>query len=203
MSVYEGRVYNARYHDGKIYVLQFCNKEVVGATENDLYRIFCSSDNGYTFKELCVVPFESTKGRFYGTMKFEDNGKLIVYAYNENCETEMDYAISEDGGETWTKTGVCYLAKRIRNPQVAILDGQYILHGRESCSVNRFILYTSADGIVWDEGHIIVDLKPGCSFYSNNVIVNKDGRDRLLVQFSQTFTKSHRVNIHHLWIETE
>ena len=202
-SAYEGRVYNARYHDDKIYVLQFCNKEVVGATENDLYRIFCSSDNGDTFEELCIVPFASTKGRFYGTMQFDANGKLTVYAYNEECETELDYAISKDGGKTWTETGVCYLAKRIRNPQVAILDGQYILHGREAGGINRFVLYTSADGILWDEGHRIVDMHPAVSFYSNNVIVNKNGRDRLLVQFSQTFTESHRVNIHHMWIETE
>ena len=203
ISSYEGRVYSARYHDGKIYVLEFCNREVVGEKDSDLYRIFCSSNNGDTFEELCVVPFESTKGRFYGAMQFDADGNLIAYAYNETCETELDYAVSRDGGKTWTQTGVCYLANRIRNPQVAILDGQYILHGRESGGINTFILYTSADGIVWDEGHRIVDRKPGTSFYSNNVIVNKDGKDRLLVQFSQTFTESHRVNIHHLWIETE
>ena len=203
LSNYEGRVYNARYHDGKIYVLEFCNKEVVGETENDVYRIFCSNDNGKTFAELCIVPFESTKGRFYGAMQFDINGNLFVYAYNENCETELDYAVSEDGGKTWSKTGSCYLAKKIRNPQVAVLDKQFILHGREAGGINAFVLYTSADGIVWDEGHRIVDYHPAISFYSNNVIVNKGGKNKLLVQYSQTYKASCCVNIYHMWIENE
>ena len=203
LSNYEGRVYSARYHDGKIYVLEFCNREVVGKTDKDVYRIFCSCDNGDTFKELCVVPFNSTEGRFYGTMQFNEAGHLIVYAYNENSENELDYAISKDCGKTWGETGICYLEKKIRNPQVAILDGQFILHGREAAIINAFVLYTSEDGIVWDEGHRIVDYHPACSFYSNNVVVNKDEKNKLLIQYSQTFTESSRVNIYHMWIENE
>ena len=203
LSVFAGRVYSARYYNGKIYVLEFCNKEVVGATDKDVYRIFCSHDNGESFEELCIVPFKSTKGRFYGTMQFDENGKLIVYAYNEMCETELDYAISEDSGKTWSKTGSCYLAKKIRNPQIAILDGQFILHGREAGGINAFVLYTSKDGIVWDEGHRIVDYHPQYSFYSNNVIVNKNGKNKLLVQYSQTYKESCCVNIYHMWIENE
>jgi len=203
LSNYEGRVYNARYHNGKIYVLEFCNREVVGETDSDVYRIFCSSDNGESFHELCVVPFNSTKGRFYGTMQFDNDGNFIVYTYNEKCETELDYAISKDGGNTWSETGVCYLAKKIRNPQVAILDGQFILHGREAGDINAFVLYTSEDGIVWDEGHRIVDYHPATSFYSNNVIVNKNGKNKLLVQYSQTYKESCCVNIYHIWIENE
>ena len=203
LSNYEGRVYNARYHKGKIYVLEFCNREVVGETDSDVYRIFCSSDNGESFHELCVVPFNSTKGRFYGTMQFDNDGNLIVYAYNGKCETELDYAISEDGGKTWIETGVCYLAKKIRNPQVAILDGQFILHGREAGKINAFVLYTSKDGKEWDEGHRIVGYHPAVSFYSNNVIVNKNGKNKLLVQYSQTYKESCCVNIYHMWIESE
>lgn len=201
LSSFEGRVYNARYYDGKIYVLEFCNREVVGAKDTDVYRIFCSSDNGGSFEELCVVPFTSTNGRFYGTMQFDMSGRLIVYAYNQEHEDELDYAVSEDCGKTWTKAGACHLAKRIRNPQVAVLDGQFILHGRESCGTNAFVLYTSEDGIVWDEGHRIVELHPATSFYSNNVIVNKNGKNKLLVQYSQTYKESCCVNIYHMWIE--
>ena len=93
-----------------------------------------------------------------------DEDKTNVYAYNENCEEEMDYAISKDFGKTWCKTGVCYLDKKIRNPQVAILDGQFILHGREAGNINSFVLYTSEDGINWDEGSRIVDYHPAVSF---------------------------------------
>ncbi len=203
LSSYKGRVYCARYYEGKIYVLEFCNEEVVGEKETDLYRVFCSSDNGMSFHELCVVPFNSTKGRFYGTMQFDANGKLIAYAYNERCETEMDYAVSLDGGRTWTETGFCYLAKKIRNPQVALLDGQFILHGREAGNTNAFVLYTSKDGISWDEGHRIVDHHPAISYYSNNVIISENGKDKLLVQYSQTYKQSCCVNIYHMWIESK
>lgn len=203
LSCFEGRVYSARYHDGKIYVLEFCNREVVGKTANDLYRIFRSCDNGKSFHELCVVPFPSTNGRFYGAMQFDRNGNLMVYAYNENCEDKLDYAVSGDGGKTWNKTGVCRLAKKIRNPQIAILDGQFILHGREACNINAFVLYTSEDGILWDEGHRIVDCHPATSFYSNNVAVNKCGKNKLLVQYSQTYKESCCVNIYHMWIESK
>lgn len=202
LSNYEGRVYSSCYHNGIIYVLEFCNREVLGATPEDLYRIFSSTDNGKTFSELCVVPFESTKGRFYGTMDFDDNDNLYVYAYNEDSETELDYAMSCDNGKTWAKTGTCHLAKKIRNPQVALLDGQFILHGRKSGTENSFVLYTSNDGIVWDEGTIIAGPFPAISFYSNNVIINKDGKDRLLIQYSQTFCNSSRVNIYHMWVES-
>jgi hypothetical protein len=202
LSEYEGRVYSARYYNGNIYALEFCNREVVGANADDLYRIFVSKDNGKTFEELCVVPFESTVGRFYGAMQFTPNGDLIAYAYNQNCEERMDYAVSKNLGKTWSEVGSCYLAKKIRNPQINVLDGQFILHGREADKTNAFVLYTSADGIRWDEGRRLTEVLPGVSFYSNNVIVSKNGKDRLLVQFSQTYENSCRVNLFHLWIES-
>lgn len=202
LTDYEGRVYSACCRDGNIYVLEFCNREVVGKKADDLYRIFISRDNGRHFEELCVVPFASTAGRFYGAMQFDPKGSLFVYAYNQDCEEELDYAVSPDGGKTWPETGACYLAKKIRNPQVSVLDGQFILHGREAGGINRFILYTSADGIHWDEGHRITSLLPGTSFYSNNVLVPKEGKTRLLVQYSQTYEESCRVNIYHRWVET-
>jgi hypothetical protein len=201
LSEFEGRVYAARYYEGNIYALEFCNREVIGSTPNDLYRIFISKDNGKTFEELCVVPFKSTKGRFYGAMQFTQNGDLMAYAYNNDCESEMDYAISKDFGKTWCDVGACHLAKRIRNPQINILNGQFILHGREAVATNAFVLYTSKDGIHWDEGTRLTEVLPGSSFYSNNLVVSKNGIDKLLVQFSQTYENSCRVNIHHLWIE--
>lgn len=115
----------------------------------------------------------------------------------------MDFAVSKDCGKTWSKTGTCYLAKKIRNPQIAILDGQFILNGRESGDVNAFVLYTFEDGISWDDGHIIVKRHPAISFYSNNVIINKDGKNKMLVQYSQTYKESYCVNIYHMWIESE
>lgn len=212
VSPYRGRIFDAKYHDGKIYVLQFCNdaeESFYGNKPEHKYRIFTSNDEK-TFIEESEVAFPDTVGRAYGNMVFTANGELIVYAYNVNDEKNMDYAISKDGGKTWAETGNSYVAKNIRNPQVGILDGQYILHGRSGENergAGGFVLYTSADGIKWDEGTMLIEGKSAC-FYSNNLTIKSpDGKERMLVQYSENikdpFTGwSGRVNVMHLWIES-
>ena len=201
LSGFEGRVYASRYHEGVIYVLQFCNSDFLGKDEEHLYRLFISRDNGLSFQELCVVPFASTLQRGYCNFIFDQQRRLIVYAYNAEKEEKMDYIISEDLGKTFGESGVCYLARKIRNPQIALFDGQFILHGREADKINALVLYTSSDGIHWDEGTRIVDIHPAISFYSNNAVIEKDGKSRLLLQYSQTYKESCCVNIYHMWID--
>ena len=118
LSAYKGRVYDAKYYKDSIYVLEFCNdaKEVfTGNKPEHLYRIFKSDDDGKTFYELCIVPFETTLDRAYGALQFTEEGKLIVYAYNSKDETHMDYIISCDNGKTWEKSGRCFFKEKIRN----------------------------------------------------------------------------------------
>ena len=134
------------------------------------------------------------------------DGGMAAYAlhgYNEE-EKYLVYALSRDGGKTWYENGNTHC--RVGNPQIGILDGQYILHGR--AGGRGFILYTSADGIHWDEGHMLESLSYGC-FYSNNVLlhpVEPGQKDRLLVQFSQSYcdrgNKDSRVNVMHMMIES-
>lgn len=198
---YKGRVYDAIYYNGAIYVLMFCNagdKSAAAVDSEHVYRIYRSVDSGASFEEISIVPFDGILGRFYGALALTPNDELIAYAYNEKDETNMDYAISSDFGRTWRDVGKSYVAKKIRNPQIGKLDGQYILHGRAGAGAG-FVIYTSKDGIVWDEGTIIESEKDGC-YYSNNVLIEKDGEPNvLLVQFSETYDK-WCVNVMHMRI---
>lgn len=207
---FKGRIYDAIYYNKSIYVLEFCNEGFTGSSEEHLYRIFKSDDNGGSFSEVSVVGFPETKSRAYGNMVFSPEGHLLVYAYNGSDEKNMDCVISKDLGKTWGDYTKCYLKNKIRNPQVNILDNQYILHGRAGGGEGAggsFVLYTSEDGLKWDDGTILVENRPAC-FYSENLVVKcPDGRERMLVQYSENYNDpigvwSAQVNVMHMWIET-
>lgn len=204
MCSYKGRVYDACYHDGVIYALEFCNDgegNFCGEKEEHVYRIFTSTDNGESFSELCVVPVP-TLGRGYGAMLFDDDGKLHIYAYNEKDEVNMDHIVSMDCGKTWGDATRCFLKEGIRNPQVAQIDGVFVVHGRNAAA-NGFVLYTSTDGQNWDEGTYLGNAEGGC-YYSNNITLkNKDGKNRLLIQYSEMYGKEMCVDIYHRWLEVE
>lgn len=199
---YKGRVYDACYHDGVIYVLEFCNDgtgDFCGEKEEHVYRLFTSRNNGESFEELCVVPLP-TLGRGYGSILFDESGVLHAYAYNKNDEQHMDHVISRDAGRTWSAPEVCYLKEGIRNPQTAQIDGVYILHGRNA-AVNGFVLYTSEDGQNWDEGTYLGHEKGPC-YYSNNIVLkNKEGKNRLLIQYSECYGVDWCVDVKHVWLE--
>lgn len=207
---FRGRVYDALYRDGSIYVLEFCNEAVehfTGTKPEHQYRLFKSDDAGQHFYEQSVVGFPSAIGYGYGSMIFTPEGKLIVYAYDLNQEDQMPYAVSEDLGKTWCQVGSTRVAKKIRNPQVGLLDGQFLLHGRGS--MHDFVFYTSADGIVWDEG-VYLNANRGTPrdwdpcYYSNNIVLDhpgKPGKKRMLIQYSEVYERNC-VNVMHLWVET-
>ena len=214
VSPYPGRIYDAILHDSCIYFLMFCSDASIsfcGVGPEDVYRLYRSDDNGKTFREICIVPFPDTNGRGYGNMSVSPCGELIVYAYNLNDEYRMDYIISPDWGKTWKNAGVSYVAKRIRNPQIGILDEQYILHGRageDETGAGAFVIYTSADGVHWDDGKILVEERSAC-FYSNNlVITDPNGKERMLVQYSENYHIREpgiwraQTNVMHMWLES-
>ena len=100
-SSFKGRIYDAVYYNKSIYVLEFCNdakERFTGTQKEHLYRIFKSDDNGASFYELSIVGFPKTLSRAYGNMVFSPEGKLMVYAYNEEDEKNM---------EDYLKAGVC------------------------------------------------------------------------------------------------
>ena len=104
-------------------------------------------------------------------------------------------------GRTWTERVNSFCAKRIRNPQVAKVRGGYILHGRSGCVLPDlpmdFVLYTSEDGLRWDEGRFLCSVPSSTAYYSNNLVMDMpDGSQRVLIQASVPYSKG-RVNIAH------
>ncbi len=212
VSEFKGRIYDVLYQDGIVYVLELCNPADVTFISNKpehVYRLFRSVDNCKTFEEVSVLPFGLGHG--YGNLIFTPNGDLIAFAYQNDDEYHMSYAISSNLGKTWKETGVSFLANRIRNPQVGVLDGQYILHGRagenERGNAGQFVFYTSADAIHWDEGTVLVKGRRAC-FYSCNLTIRlPDGRERMIVKYSENYADptedwSGRVNSMMLFVET-
>lgn len=87
-----GRIYDAVYYDRCIYVLKFANsaeEDWTGCRPEHVYQLFVSTDNGTTFSQRSVIPF-NTLGRGYGTMEFTENGRLIISVYNINDENRLD-----------------------------------------------------------------------------------------------------------------
>jgi len=207
-SSYPGRTYDAIYRNGVIYALHFCNPNFLGTTDEHKYRIYESTDNGKTFSELCIVPIDGI-GRGYGSMLFDDEGTLHVYAYNSNDENNMDHAISHDGGKSWEVLAPSYLKEGIRNPQTAILDGIFILHGRTG-DRKGFVIYTSENGSEWDEGYFVEHKNYiAGAYYSNNLNLEDENGKFLLVQYSSPYTKEKdpyyiaTVNVKHMRVEVE
>lgn len=68
-------------------------------------------------------------------------------------------------------------------------------------SKGHFVLYTSRDGIHWDEGRYMQMRTAGLGAYSNNLIVHdpNGGPERLLIQASHAYSV-HRTNIYHWWL---
>ncbi|MBR6791209.1 MAG: exo-alpha-sialidase [Oscillospiraceae bacterium] len=191
---YRGRIYDALYRDGVIYVLIFCNEHFLGSAPEHVYRLYKSTDNGLSFEEVSVIPFDTLR-RGYGSILFDDAGVLHAYAYNESAEREMDHAISTDCGVTWTVCAPCYLAEGIRNPQTALIDGVYILHGRAE-DWKGLVFYTSENGQDWDEGSYLVRKKALC-YYSNNLNLRDEQGNYLLVQYSDAYDGYAAVNVMH------
>lgn len=182
---YKGRIYDSVYKDGVIYVVMTCNENWAGKTEDDLFRLFKSVDNGATFVEASIIPIDYL-GRGYGSMIFDQKGDLHVYQLNEKALYDIDHCVSHDNGETWEKADTCYMDKGCNNPRIAFVDGVYLMHGR-SAKVNGYVLYTSLDAIHWDEGTYI-GTKRGLCYYSNHLnLTDKNGDNFLLLQYSELY----------------
>ena len=202
---FKGRIFDASYHDGVIYVLEFCNDGQLsdeGNKPEHVYRLFVSEDAGETFQERSVLPFD-TENKVYGTMDFGADGELLVYIYDKQDEQRPPYTISLDQGRSWQPVSTAFLEKRIRNPQLRFFEGYYFLYGRSGHYIppQDFVLYTSFDGRNWDEGVYLCQRKAGHSYYSNSVIVGSfSGHKRLLIQASDAYD-CNRTNIKHWWLE--
>src|SRR5690606_14989325 len=115
-------------------------------------------------------------------------------------EHDIPYVISRDQGRTWSDVRTTRFAKAIRNPQMSRKIGDlYFLHGRSGSHNNEsghFVLYSSRDGVNWDEGIYLRRAQPdrGGDHYSANAVIG----DRLLIQASAAY-EGRRVNECHWW----
>ena len=200
----KGRIYDAIVHEGNIYLLMLANDDFLAVKPEHRYYIYKSEDHGKSFSLQGELPGD-TKDHAYGSMVIREDGSLVCYEYDSSDEFNLVYHISDDMGKTWKESGKSFCAKRIRNPQVARVNGGYILHGRAGCMTKElpmhFVLYTGTDGIHWDEGRYIYESEGQTAYYSNNIVLdNKDGTQRLLIQASIPYSKGC-VNIGHWLME--
>jgi hypothetical protein len=188
------RIFAAICVKDTIFVLSLHQKE-------KLHVLYVSTDNGKTFVKRSQLPF---KGRVYGTLAVLGNGHLIAYVYNAEDEQRLDYAISPDFGMSWGESQTTFFAKRIRNPQIAAFKGGYVMHGRsghlgrDNGDLGHLVLYTSKDGLNWDEGRYLRKKTAGNAAYSNNLLLG--GGKRLLIQASHAYEHS-KANVLHWWLE--
>ena len=215
----DGRIYDAKYHDGVIYVLFQKGAECITETvENDPmaltnksgninsdFLLYVSQDNGETFSLRSRIPFSNTNQVYYGTMTFRPDGTLLVYTYDRYDEHNLKYTISHDCGCTWEINRRAFFEKRLRNPQIVYFGGEYLIHGRSGNygkeeHKKHFVLYTSKDGIHWDEGHYMRMAQAGYGAYSNNLVVHMpDGTEKLLIQSSHAY-EENKTNVIMYWI---
>ena len=185
------RIFDARYHGGKIYVLLQTGARCSWQNE-DLY-IFVSDDDGESFSVRSKVGFRYMKNCFYGTMIFTPDERLIVYTYDECDEQNAKYVISGDLGYTWGDNRRAFFKKQLRNPQIAYFGGMYLMHGRSGSRGGdgvggNFVLYCSEDGESWDEGRYLYMRVAGAGAYSNNVTVHlPSGKERLIIHTSRAY----------------
>ena len=183
-----GRVYDARYYNGEILALFFANDNEInflGNKPEHVYELYASSDGGRTFSKRSVFPFD-TIGKSYGTMTMLDSDKLVTYIYNRNDEYSMDYVLTDDGGRTWSGVKTARFEKRIRNPQMTAMNGVYFMYGRSGSlgkkkEKGHMVLYSSRDGLTWDEGIYLRKREAGLGAYANGLVVgslNPNKRNR-------------------------
>ncbi len=194
-------------HDGKVFAIF-----MPGAANYcpGPYAFYVSEDNGESFKGRSRLPFHHEN--YYVTGGVLESGDIIVYSYpyreNEEIdEQNIDYVITSDEGKTWSEVRKAHFPKRIRNPQLSEKIGDcYFLHGRSGShgdDPGNFVLYSSEDGINWDEGVVLKEKTPGGDCYSANTVVGKYdpyAPNRLLIQSSVSYHGS-RVNECHWWVE--
>ncbi len=203
-----GRIWDALVHHGAILVLELCNDSTIhwyGNRPEHHYALYVSTDQGYTFSRRSVLPFD-IEGRGYGAMAILRDGSLIAYVYNLADEKHLDYAISDDGGHTWGVVQTAFMAKKIRNPQMAAFKDGFVLHGRSGNKGEgrgHLVLYTSSDGIHWDAGRYLRMQQAGWGAYSNNLLVggpSPGAPKRVLIQASHAYERS-KTNIYHWWLK--
>lgn len=195
-------------HQDQVFTVFFGDSANMGSGP---YTLYFSADNGETFSRRSTLPFDPAN--YYCTAAVLENGAFIVYSYpyrgQHTDEHHMHYVVSHDEGRTWSNVQTSFFAKRIRNPQMSCrIGGLYFLHGRSGSygsDPGNFVLYTSTDGIHWDDGVILHRAITGSDAYSGNAVIRSSdpqGFPKLLIQSSIGYDpETAQVNERQWWIE--
>lgn len=156
--------------------------------DNGPHILYISFNDGKSWHQRSTLPLDNAK--WYGTMSFMGDGRLMAGAYDSKDEEHFYYCISDNNGKSWGEQKSAFVDKKVRDPELAYLEGRYYLHGRSGHSgegAHRFVLYQSADGENWGPGTIISSDINGPDGYSDNCIINKYRKDvpqELMVGYS-------------------
>ena len=173
------------------------------------YTLYVSANNGETFEQRSVLPFDNEN--YYVSAGVLNEGDIIVYSYPYRRNAVIDeynihYVTSADEGRTWSEVQTTHFAQAIRNPQLSPKIGNlYFLHGRSGQRTRdpkNLVLYTSSDGIHWDEGTILHSMSGSADAYSANEVIGKYDPatpNRLLIQSSIAYD-GYKVNQRHWWV---
>jgi hypothetical protein len=185
------------------------------------HTLWVSADNGESFRQRSVLPFE--QAHYYWAAGALDDGQIIVYSYNahfkredQTAEQNIPYVISTDGGRTWSDVRTTHFAKGIRNLQMSgKLGPWYFMHGRSGSyprervgddpGPGHFVLYSSRDGIHWDEGIVLMSrlqTPGGGDCYSANEVIGKydpQTPERLLIHADISYSGA-KTNMHQWWV---
>lgn len=204
----KGRIYDVAADDKFVYFLIAANPHFIGSKPQHAYKVYRSDGTGPF--EPSVVSF-GAQNHGYGALKFGPDGALHAYAYDIKDKGHLAHAISRDRAVTWEKPDLVAVKKGCRNPQMARVGDRWFLGGRcHTCPEQpedgaSYVLYTSTDGVNWDDGALI-DTKPpktGTGYYSHMLPVLEPGKaPRVLLQYSRAY-KSSCVNVCHRWIAPE
>ncbi len=143
--------------------------------DNRNHELYVSKDDGKTWIKRSTLPLQ--EDAWYGAMCIMKDGGILAGAYMTEDEHHLYYCISKDDGLTWNGQKKAFLDKKVRDPELAYLNGKYYLHGRSGHSGegrHRFVLYQSDNGRKWNEGVIISKDERKTDGYSHNCIIHKN-----------------------------
>ncbi|WP_220498328.1 sialidase family protein [Rhodopirellula sp. JC639] len=209
-------------HDGEVFMV--FRGGTSNMTPGGPQTLWVSGDNGKSFSQRSVLPFDHAT--YYWAAGALDNGEIIVYTYDahlrsgdKTAEQNIPYVISKDGGRTWSDVQTTHFAKGIRNMQMSgKLGNRYFIQGRSGSNPrvlvgddpgpNNFVLYSSRDGIHWDEGIVLMSRTqtPGSGdCYSASEVIGKYDPatpERLLIHSDVSYAGGRITNMHQWWVTT-
>jgi hypothetical protein len=206
-------------HDGEVFIV--FRGGISNMTPGGPQTLWVSGDNGKSFSRRSILPFDHAN--YYWAAGALDHGQIIVYTYDahqkrddQTAEQNIPYVISRDGGRTWSDMRTAHFAKGIRNMQLSGKLGEwYFIQGRtgsyprdlvgDDPGPGNFVLYSSRDGIHWDEGIVLMSrlqTPGGGDCYSANEVIGKYDPatpERLLIHSDVSYSGA-KTNMHQWWV---